>query len=180
MKTPTLFLLAFLVVQISYGQATEALYDLFPTLPSSVTNDDLRALPDKATRIPGEYNIPLRHRDITIKIYPIGKIETKKAVILFYADQSPAPTKHEVDLITVNSIAFRKKSGAEIPGSSMSYLTMSGDDAYYRKGDINFSGKEVVFRTQNFKEKGGDLKETTHEVYAVGKKGLEFVSKTTK
>ena len=61
----------------------------------------------------------------------------------------------------------------------MSYLTMSGDDAYYREGDITFNGQEIVFRTQSFESKGGTLKETTLEVYELGKKGLEFVSKTT-
>lgn len=159
-----------------FAQGSEKLYDLFPEMPALVDNEDLRALVGKGNAIPGDFYTTLRHREIG-PIYPIGKIESKKAIILFYADWSKAKTKQEDDLVTVNTIAFHKKKGREMPGSSNSYLTMSGDDALYRMGEITFRDGELSFKIESYKRKGGTLEETTVEVYTIGKKGLEFLRK---
>jgi hypothetical protein len=173
-----LLLFTLFAAQTLFAQGSEELYDLFPKLPKMITNKDLRAVVDPSNAIPEDFYAALNYREIE-PIYVIGKLETKKGIILFYADRKEAVSSVEEDLITVNSVAFLKKSAREIPGSSMSYLIMSGDDALYREGDITFNGKEIIFRRQSFKRKGDDPQETTFEVYKLGKKGLEFVSKTT-
>lgn len=176
MKKLLILSLCLLIFSTAYTQATEELYSLFPEMPSMTKNEDLRVLNKNAKPIPEDFYALLRHREIS-PIYPIGKIESKKAIILFYADWSKAPTKQEDDLITVNTIAFHKKKGREIPGSSKSYLTMSGDDALYRVGEIKFRDGELSFKIESYKRKGGALEEATVEVYTIGKKGLEFLRK---
>ncbi|AFM05991.1 hypothetical protein Fleli_3677 [Bernardetia litoralis DSM 6794] len=155
--------------------------DKFPVLPNKVTDKELRAKIETAPNIVDSYGRITKERvNSDLKYIPIGKIETKKTVILIYAEIAflNPRIKKEYRKINVYAIALDNKKGDVIEGSKLNYLLMSGGFEKTKEmniADIDYDGKKVTFT--NVSKKNGITEKTDIVTYTVGKKMLEFDSK---
>ncbi len=158
----------------SFSQGSQQLYDAFPPMPSSVSNDDLIQI-KRGNALDSELAAALNQYTIAGNYFAIGKIETKKSVILIYGscreldedkDENPAMTG------VVNT--FDKKTGEAVAGGLQHYLFMVGEDAMRRESSIAFDGSRIVFHMDSFDLESGRKKESESNAFAVGKEKLEM------
>lgn len=153
----------------------------FPVLAKKITDKELRNKAETAPNIVDAYGKITKERVNSEKKYvPIGKIETKKTVILIYAERAfhNPRIKKEYRNINVYAIALDKKNGSVIEGSKLNYLLMSGGFEKTKEmniADIAYDGEKVTFT--NVSKKNGITEKTDILTYTVGKKMLEFDSK---
>lgn len=174
------FMGLFLIVCQTIGRAqaeTQALTDYFQAMPSEFSNKQLRALADNpAKHIPVAYYATLQMFNSTKFAAPIGKIETKKTIILLYAEIDPVRTDGSEAMVAVHAVTLDGKSNRFLEGSTIRYVAMSGDDAVHHESNMKFSNNQLVVNSEESNIHSGvsTKKETT--IYEAGKKHLEFVA----
>lgn len=153
----------------------------FPVLDKEITNQEFQ------DKIKSETNISKLYQSVTkqtvysedTKFIPIGKIDTKKAVIIIYGEVKAAYNKNEQDLVYINSLALDKKSGAFIEGSLLQYLLVSGEIKRKKEtyiANLKYDGETITFENKTLNQPDKSVKESEVAVYRVDKKMLKFDS----
>lgn len=160
-------------ISVSAQKATADFFNLFASLPSSMNNQEILAIPKNTERIGAQHLTVLSNVSFGHTYYPVGKISTGKVVHVLFADYRPGYTSDADDfLITLSMHSYHQKSGEMVTGGSVSYLAMSGWDALYRESSYLINGNEITFTLISTDKKGN--KETEQSTYTFGK-SLEFV-----
>ncbi len=179
-----LMLCLFLCCKTQMTQAQskiEGFLEHFPNLEKKITNQELRKLIETAPNIKYEYQTKIKDELFTTESYllPVGKIETKKTIILLYAVAEPAYQNDE-RLMYLHSLSINKKEGKIVDNSVEKYLINSGELSHKKEiytGKIEFDGTKITFTNQTINQDTGAIKETEIVTYLVGKKMLEFESR---
>lgn len=159
-------------VLTSTAQEVQDLFKEFPAMPASVSNNDLIALRNKKP-LDVKYNKMLNALDEHDRFYPVGKIETKKYVILIYGNMRQSM----IDKNPLMNGVIRtvdKKTGQTIPGGLQNYVFMSGEDAFLRKSNIKWDGTKFSVVIESFERSTGESKETDSSEYVISKDKLIF------
>jgi len=140
-----------LMAQLScMAQENTDLFDAFPPMPASVSDDDLQKMITSKKFLDAKFDAVLDvDKSLEQKIYPVGKIETKTTVILIFGKINHGLYPDNPAMSGV-SMAFNKKTGKFITGTLQHYLFMTGEDAFRRKGQITYSNDTLKFVTKSF------------------------------
>lgn len=152
--------------------------DKFPILAKKINNQELRKLIETAPNIKYEYQTEIKNTifETESELIPIGKVETKKAIILIYAEVKEA-YQEDKRLMYIHSFSVDKKDGKMIEGSEEKYLTSTGELGHKKEtytGEIEFDGEKIIFTSQTINQDNKKVKERESVTYLIGKKMLEF------
>lgn len=156
---------------------SQALYDLFPTLPTSMTNQELTSI-IKADRKLDEKSCMSLSSGYTMgggqEYYVIGKYEVGKTVHLMYGVVNYYDKNNNDYAMNVACSSFNSKNGEMVQGGLQNYLCMTGQDALKRESNYLISGDVITFVMISTDKSNKVEKETTK--YKFGK-FLEFISR---
>ena len=153
------------------------LLDYFPEMPATISNAQLRTMADSPSETIAQSYYPTLQLFSTEKIAKaIGKIETKKAIILLYAEIDQAHTDGTETLLSIHYVLVDKKKGIFMDGSTGRYLAMSGDDALHHESSLSFSGNQLIVETKESDIGSAANLKTEKSSYKLGKKTLEFIA----
>jgi hypothetical protein len=172
MKTLFGILLSGIITLSAAGQGSQALYDAFPAMPSSLSNDDLQKV-SKGVKLDNKLAVSLDEDHVSgTWFFPIGKIETKKSVILIYGRYHD----FEGDNGLLNGViqTFNKKTGEPIPGGLQHYVFMTGEDALRRESTVKWDGTTLSVTIVSYNRDTKEQTESESTTYKLSGDKLEF------
>jgi hypothetical protein len=172
-----LFFLVFAHNSLS-AQEEKPLLDYFPEMPASISNAQLRAMADEPSEeIPHAYYPTIQVFGTEYSAKAIGKIETKKAIILLYAEIHQPRTNGTEALLSIHYVLVDKKNSIFMEGTTGRYLAMSGDDAIPHVSNIRFSDDTLIVESIESKIDSNVNLKAIKDIHKVGKKTLEHISR---
>ncbi len=178
MKKITLLFFAVSMYIVSTAQTgSQALYDLFPALPTSMTNQELNSIirPDRKLEVQSCVNLSSGYvMDGGQEYYVIGKYEVGKTIHLMYGVVNYYDKANNDYSMNVACSSFNSKNGEMVQGGLQNYLCMTGQDALKRESNYLISGDVITFVMMSTDKSNNVEKETTKYKFS---KFLEFISR---
>jgi len=172
------YIVLMLFVNGLYSQSgSQALYDLFPALPTSMTNQELTSIikPERkieekfCTNLTSAYTVGGGQEYFVIGKYEVGKIIHLMYGVVSYIDK----TSNDYSM-NIACSSFNSKNGEMVTAGLQNYLGMVGNDALKRESNYLISGEVITFVMISTDNSNKVEKETTK--YKFGKY-LEFISR---
>ena len=178
MKKYMFILLVMTVVNGLNAQVgSQELYDKFPTLPTSMTNDDLKAIINPSNLLSDKLSAQLASSFIPggmNEYFVIGKYTSGKTIHLLYGAVNWYDKSANDYAMNVACSSFNAKSGEMVLAGLQNYLCMVGQDALKRESSYSVSGDLITFIMKSTDKQNNVETETTQ--YKFGK-FLEFISR---
>jgi hypothetical protein len=172
-----ILLLMSLVNGLNAQVGSQELYDEFPALPSSMTNNDLKAIISPSTLLNDKLSAQLASSFIPggmNEYFVIGKYSVGKTIHLLYGAVNWYDKSKNDYAMNVACSSFNSKSGEMVLGGLKNYLCMVGQDALTRESSFSVSGDLITFIMKSTDKQGNVETETTQYKFS---KFLEFVSR---
>jgi hypothetical protein len=176
-KVIKLFLGIFIALNINAQVGSKALYDLFPVLPTSMTNDDLKGIITPSKRLDDKSSSQLSSAYIPnamSEYYIIGKYEVGKLIHLLYGAVNFYDKATNDYAMNVACSSYNTKNDEMIVAGLQNYLCMVGQDALKRESRFSVSGDIITFVMKSTDAKNNTEVETTKYKFS---KFLEFISR---
>jgi len=156
---------------------SKELYGMFKDMPTSMTNDDLRATITKANLLDPAYASQLSAAyspELGQEYYTIGKYVSGKVVHLFFGSVQWFDKAKDDYSMQIACSTFNMKNGEMPRGGLQNYLGMVGQDALKRETTILIEGDKIMFTMKSTdKENKVEVEKQTYKLAGY----LEFVSR---